>query len=63
MRRLLDDWALLLKKTPFTEEDVAALYDFEIEFHYLLGEGVPQHRPRNTAARDSAALFRRPRGE
>lgn len=36
MRHLLDQWALLLAKSPFTGEDVAASDKFEIEFHYLV---------------------------
>ena len=38
MRRLLDEWAILLSKIPFAEEDVAASDNFEVEFHYLLAK-------------------------
>lgn len=38
MRRVLDEWATLLAKIPFTEDDVAASDSFEVEFHYLLAK-------------------------
>jgi len=44
LRRLLDEWAIILAQRPYTEEHVTASDDYEIKFHCLIASAS-----RNTA--------------